>query len=270
MTASRRPVPPACAGTPHHAAARQRNHRSSSPPLTSTARRCSSPASPRLLPGSPPPLAAAPPLPAFSPLLTILLFCQLRCQVPSSTSPSSTDIKPAKLLPPPPTGPRPAPHWQPPGPRADQFISRPPSPGTGRPAPAPPPPYSHPTSNSPTPADVIPQHPLKSSPSSQSSSPPQRCHLPSQSIHSIPILPPAPPYPPPLSLPSPLSPLPSESASPSASLLVTLWVICIPDVALQLILCARAHPKMTSLFCRPLMDPRLSLKRSSGARGGPE
>ena len=113
----------------------------------------------RLLPGSPPPLAAAPPLPAFSPLLTILLFCQLRCQVPSSTSPSSTDIKPAKPPPPPPpTGRRPAPHWQPPGPRADQFISQPPSPGTGRPAPAPPPPPG-PGKGSAPPAPPLPLFP---------------------------------------------------------------------------------------------------------------
>ena len=58
VTASRRPVPPACLGTPHHAAARQRNHRSSSPQFTSTARRCSSPASPTRLTAPARPCAA--------------------------------------------------------------------------------------------------------------------------------------------------------------------------------------------------------------------
>jgi hypothetical protein len=87
VTASCSPVPPAragCASPLRFVAAHYRDYRRHHlPPLLAAARLW------RLLPGSPPPLAAHA-LPALSPLLTIFLFCQLWCQVPSS--PSLTDV----------------------------------------------------------------------------------------------------------------------------------------------------------------------------------
>ncbi len=47
---------------------------------------------------------------------------------------------------------------------------------------------------------------------------------------------------------------PSPLSSPSPSLLVSFLVICIPGVALQLTLGARARLAMTSRCCRQLMD----------------